>query len=221
MTTEQAIDIIKLSLTGADSASANTVAASLLSYGLVKVARKRGVDFNREYTSFTLSSGKSSYVLGQELFSANPNVWNLQEMYHTDVAGRPIIILGLVDFNDRARGSSTTGRPTIATVHSNPRTLEVFPEPDKDYTVKGYVSKTINSLSDIPNIYHDVPIDFASLAIKAATDASVAATLLKEGLADLMADAGAHWSGGKILIDRPLGTEDGGKFADSANITGI
>jgi len=49
----------------------------------------------------------------------------------------------------------------------------------------------------------------------------VAARLRKEGLADLMADAGAHWSGGKILIDRPLGTEDGGKFADSANITGI
>lgn len=221
MTTEQAIDIIKLSLTGIDSASADKVAASLLNYGLVKVARKRGVDFNREYATFTLSSGKSSYILGQELFSANPNVWNLQEMYHTDIAGRPIFVLGLVDFNDRARGSNTTGRPVIATVHSNPRTLEVFPEPDKDYTVKGYVSKTIDSLDDIPDIYHDVPIDFASLAIKAATDASVAAMLLKEGLADLMADAGAHWSGGKILVERPLGIEDGGKFADSSNITGI
>lgn len=221
MTTEQAISIIKLSLTGMDSASADKVAGSLLSYGLVKVARKRGVDFNREYATFILSSGKNSYVLGQELFSANPNVWNLQEMYHTDVAGRPITVLGLVDFNDRARGSSTTGRPTIATVHSNPRTLEVFPNPDKDYTVKGYVSKTIEQLSDIPDIYHDVPIDFAGLAIKAATDASVAAMLLKEGLADLMADAGAHWSGGKILIDRPLGTEGGGRIADSSNITGI
>ncbi len=221
MTTNEAIAIIKLSLPAGDSAGADSVAASLLNYGLIKTARKRGVDFNREYKSFTLSSGKSSYILGQELFSSSPNVWNVQEMFHTDSPGRPIFILGLDDFNDRARGSSTTGRPTIATVHSNPRILEVYPEPDTDYTVKGYVSKTINKLSDIPNIYHDVPIDFASMAIKAATDASVAAVLLKEGLEDLMADAGAHWTGGKILLQRPLGIEDEGKDVDSSNLTAI
>ncbi len=220
MTDQQAINVIKLSLTGIDTTSADKIAKSVLLYALTKASRQRGADFNREYKPATLKSGKQSYTLGVDLFGAQSNVWNIQEMWCTDTTSAFITIIGIDDFNDRAAGGTTTGRPTIAAVHSKTRILELYPIPDSNYPIKAYVTAKIGKLADMASVYHDIIIDIAGLAIQAASDPNVKLQLVKEGLKDLMIDSGGGWTGSTILIDTPLSRGQGGRTrADSGNLT--
>lgn len=218
MTELQAISIIKLSLP-AGLAETDKVASALLQYALNKISRKKGVDFNREYKTATLTSGKKEYILGADLWSGQGNVWNIQEMNCTDATGHPVWIIGVDDFNDIARGSTSTGRPTHGTVHSANRILRLFPIPNSNYPIEAYVTKKIAFLTDLLEIYHDIPIDIAGLAIKAGVDPNVQMALVKEGLADIMADSATAWTGSKIMIQRPLGDSDTRLRADSGNLS--
>jgi hypothetical protein len=219
MTEAQAISIIKLSLP-AGLAETDKVASALLSYALNKISRKKGVDYNREYKTANLTSGQRDYVLGADLWSGQGNVWNVQEMNCTDAKGHPIWVIGKDDWNDIARGSTTTGRPTHATVHSANRVLQLFPIPNSNYPIEAYVTKKITAITDLLEIYHDIPIDIAGLAIKAGVDPNVQMALVKEGLADILADSGTSWTGSKIMIQRPLGDSDIRMGSDSGNLTG-
>lgn len=220
MTEDQAKLIIRLSLpAGTDTASGDMIAGALLSYALNKISRKKGVDYNREYKTATLTSGTKEYVLGVDLWSGQGSVWNIQEMQCTDTTGQPIWIVGVDDFNDIARGSTTTGRPTHATVHSANRILRLFPTPDSNYPIEAYVTKKISVLSDLLEIYHDIPIDIAGLAIKAGVDPNVQMALVKEGLRDLVIDSATAWTGNSIALDRHLGGDDMMTGADSRNLT--
>ena len=220
MTEQQAIDLIRLSIPG-DTVSADKIARSVLQYALTKISRLKGTDFNREYLPATLTNAKQEYILGSELFSSQAKVWNISEMWFTDVTGRIVEILGLDDFNVRAAGGTTPGRPTIGTVHSKTRTLRLYPIPDSDYPIEAYVTSPINKLSDLDEIYHDIPIDVAGLMIQAAQDPNIKLRLVKEGLKDLLLDAGSGWTGSTMLIDKPLSRTQGfRRTADSSNLAG-
>jgi hypothetical protein len=201
MTETQAINIIKLSLGGV--ADADNIAKSVLQYALTKASRLRGSDFNREYKAATLVSGTQNYTLAT-LFGSQSNVWNIQEMWCTDTTNAAVTIIGLDDFNDRAAGGSSSGRPTIGTLHSKTRELRLYPIPDSNYPIEAYVTAKIAKLSDVPDVYHDVIIDMAGLAVKAISDPNVQMALVKEGLKDLMIDSGGGWTGSKILHPTPL-----------------
>lgn len=220
MTDDQAKSIIKLSMpAGTDTASANEIAGALLAYALNKISRKKGVDYNREYRTGTLVASQREYTLGVDLWSGQGAVWNVQEMNCTDTTGQPIWIIGMDDFNDIARGSTTTGRPTHATIHSANRVLRFYPIPNSAYPIEAYVTKKISALSDLLEIYHDIPIDIAGLAIKAGADPNVQMALVKEGLRELTIDSATAWTGNSIALDRHLGGDDMMSGADSGNLT--
>lgn len=221
MTEQQAIDLIRLSIPGG-TASSDKIAKSVLQYALTKISRLKGTDFNREYLSATLTGAKQEYILGTELFGSQSKVWNISEMWFTDAVGRIVEILGLDDFNVRAAGGTTTGRPTIGTVHSKTRTLKLYPIPDSNYPIEAYVTSPINKLSDLDEIYHDIPVDVAGLMIQAARDPSIKLRLVKEGFRDLLLDAGSGWTGSTMLMDKPLSRSQGlRKATDSGNLTGV
>jgi hypothetical protein len=219
MTEKQAIDIIKLSLPSGDTAGIDKVAKSVLQYAITKASRLRGTDFNREYLPGTLTNTKQEYILGTELFGSQSKVWNISEMWFTDTTGRIVEILGLDDFNVRAAGGKSTGRPTIGTVHSKTRKLRLYPIPDSAYPFEAYVTSKISALNDIDEIYHDVIVDIAGLMIQAASDPNVKLKLVQEGLKDLLLDSGSGWTGSTMLIDKPLSRgQRFRKTADSSNL---
>ncbi len=203
---------------GGDTASTQKVAKTFVKMAINNIARKRGVDFNREYKAATLTSGKGEYNLGVELFGGYPNLWSIEEMWFTDTRGKMVILLGMDDYNDRARGGTTTGRPKYGTVHSEPPILELYPIPDSSYTIRAYVTRKIDSLDDLPDIYHDVVYPLALSYVAASKDANVAIALAKDGLHAVQADSKSGYTGSKIMIQRHLGS--GSTIgSDSGNLT--
>ena len=57
MTEQQIIEAVAWGM-GGDTASTQKVAKTFVKMAINNIARKRGVDFNREYKAATLTSGK-------------------------------------------------------------------------------------------------------------------------------------------------------------------
>lgn len=219
MTKEQLVDLIRLSVSIGDETAARKAAESALNAAIIKLSRTRNTSFNRDYQTFNLASGTGSYLIGSDILSGYPNAWNMNELWHTDTEGKPITIIGLTDFNDIARGGTTSGRPDIATIHSSKPVLQVYPIPDQAYTVIASVPKTITKVADIPVRYHDVLADVANLVLKAASEPEVALQLVRLGLRDVGADSNTNWTGDKILLRRAMGGEDAVVRANSDNLS--
>lgn len=219
MTEEQITDAVAWSM-GGDQAAAKKIAKTFVKMAINNIARKRGVDFNREYKATTLTSGKGEYNLGVELFGGYPNLWSIEELWFTDTKGKWVVLLGMDDYNDRARGGTTTGRPKYGTVHSEPPILELYPIPDSAYAIRAYVTRKIDSLDDLPDIYHDVVYPLALSYVAASKDPNVAIALAKDGLNAVQADSKSGYTGSKIMVQRHLGTGLITDGSDSANLTG-
>ena len=224
MTEQELITAIALAVPK-DRANAETVAKSMLALAIGKVGRMNGVSFNRDLVTFTFTANDATYKLGTEILQKYPNVWNLQELWFTDEQGHTVQIVALDEFNRTARGGTSTGRPTIGTIHSSTATLEIYPIPDSAYTACAYVKRPIIKLEDIPAPYHDLVYAKAIELIAAAPMAEMASKLAAEGTKEVQADALIAWDGSIVPVDRAIrGTtigETGGKRADSHNLTGL
>lgn len=223
MTEQELVSAIALAVPQKDTASATTIAKSVLSIAIGKVGRMSGVTFNRDWLPFTFTANDPTYKLGSDILQKYPNVFNVQELWFTDVKGKKIRIVSLDEFNGWARGGTTTGRPTVGTVHSSSATLEVYPIPDSAYAAGAYIKRQVTQLADIPTPYHDLIYTKAIEFITAAGSPEMAAKLAKEAEDDVKRDSLIAWDGVIVESDRPIrGTtmSDSGKRADSYNLTG-
>ena len=221
MTETGLITAVAATLVGGDKASRNAAAKTFVQGAIKKVGRTPNVDFNRTYVKFTLKSGVKTYTIGKTILKQHSNLWNMQNLHHTDSLGHPIHIFQLGRFNAVARGGSSSGRPSVATIHSWPAILEVYPSPSQDYEVMGYVPRKIVKLSDIPDDYHDVVETIAIAKAAASKEPEVAVALAGSDLREVQNESKTGWQGDQPLIDIPLyNSENTGNRPTSRNLTG-
>jgi len=165
-----------------------------------KVGRANGVDFNRVWAEFTLPSGKKTVDLGRDIGGNYGEIWNVQEMWRTDVQRWPIRVVALDEFNSVARGGTATGYPKIATVYgkAGARVLEVYPQPTDDVTVGALFKLSVKGVDDVPDRYDDVIMSTAITLFNGTRDPNVAFKMARDGMKEIQADRGTTWTGSAI-----------------------
>lgn len=192
-----------------------------------KIGRRTDVSFNRHIVSFNLSNGTQDYEIGSDILTDPKyvNTWNMQDLWRTDVEGWQITIYGYDQYQFHAAGGTTTGAPYVATLHSKPIVLSVFPIPDSNYPCKAQVRVLIDQLSNIPEMYHDIVASyaaaFAKVIVEAGKDGDSGQSILAmsdEDMDELKLDGATGWSGGVIQVERPLDGYDEVAGYDSRNL---
>lgn len=203
-----------------DRPQAESLAKGHLAKAVLKIGRDRQIDFNRSVETFTLTSGTSAYKFGVDILKDIGDVIEVADLYNTDVPNWQVLIIGTDDFAESARGSTTTGRPTIATLHSTKTgtKIEFWPEPDAAYNMKGDIRVALKDFRDIPDMYHDTLIDYAIASINASISQETALAMASSTIQDLRKDSRTGWSGGKILLDRHIADVSGSAKCDSGNL---
>jgi hypothetical protein len=220
MTKDQVINAIMVAIPS-ERNRANEIAEGHLQKAILKLGRSREVDFNQDIQTFTTVSGTAEYVVGKDIFADISNIWDISALYNTDTPNWKVNVLGVDDFSAYARGTTTTGRPQIATLHSSSVTLELWPEPDDAYNMKANVRRVIENFDAIPPAYHDVLIDYAVASIVAAMateNPNASAMMARDGAAAVSVDTKTSWSGSTILLARHLGGSTGRVRCDSGNL---
>jgi hypothetical protein len=226
MTDNEVKHIIKLAIPPT-ATNADEVAEAILKKALHKIARRTDVTFNQKVKAFNLTNGTADYKFGADIFtSPNDNrIWNMQELHRTDVQGWPIPIVGVDEFNFYSAGGTTTGAPYVATLHSDPIVLSVYPIPDSNYAVEALVRESIASLGEVPERYHDIVASYAAAFAKMivesgqgrGSDKSIK-DMADEDFEDLKHDGPTGWSGSVFQVEQPLGDQQTGVRVDSGNL---
>lgn len=214
MLEQEIIDAVAAKIGTVPTGDAETIAATYVKLAVLKVGRTRGVSWNREAVEETLESGESQYKVGADILTDYVNLRNLQSIFCTDAPNNPIKIIGVNEFGHYARGSASSGRPTIATLHSGETTLEFWPEPDDNYAIWLYLRKKIENFADIPEDFHDVVFSVAMALI------SSPAGFAKQGIKEIQEDSLTTWDGNTIPISRHIGQAASGTGSDSGNLRG-
>ena len=198
------------------AADARDMAQGLLAAAVIKIGRMPAVSWNRRNVEFSFTSGKSSYETGKDIFGEFTDIKNIQYIWITDSNGSPVKMYSLQEFNRLARGLSSSGKPRIATMHSDDETLEVYPVPDSDYNAVAYVQRVISKFDDIPVEYHDLLVNYAN----ASYDTRTSVAFFAEGKKEAQGDTLTRWDGNTIRISRGVGDQDTVATADSGNLRG-
>jgi len=185
-----------------------------------KLGRSNGVDFNRVWAEFTLPSGKKTLDLGRDIGGEYGKIWNIQEMWRTDIHDWPIEVVGLDEFNSKARGGTATGHPTVATVYgkANARILEVYPQPTGSVEVGALFKLSIDGIDDVPDRYDDVVMSIAISLFNGTRDPNVALKMAREGLGEVRADRGTTWTGSTISSREGFGQATWSTHYDSGGL---
>jgi len=219
--TEQDIKRLIHASIPSDAANRDEIADDLFEAAVLKIGRLPNVSFNTERITFNLTANKQDYIIGVDILSNFPEAWTIQHLWITDEAGHNIKVVSQDEYTANYAGSTTTGKPTRATIHSvdGVSKLSVWPIPDSAYGVTGYARKTVG-FADIPDQYHDAIITQAYLIWQARNNASVASALALDNEKDMQGDSRTSWSGSTFRVPRPMSQINRVKRADSYNITG-
>jgi len=218
MTFEEIVSAVRPAVPKTDAANAEAIARAHVNKAIRRIGRLDDVYFNKVWDTFTLTSGTSSYDLGEDVLKKY-DVFYISRLWDTSTRRNPIEIVGIDDFNSKSRGMSSSGWPLWGTVHSKDATLEVYPIPDADYTVGTYLKTKVTSLDDIGDAFHDIIIDCAVLSLRALTDSQIAFKMANDGINDAQASSRTKWRGNQFSIQRHLaGTSTTGP--DSQNLGG-
>lgn len=216
MTENDAVNCILAAIPSAAGTDMQVRAKALLSKAVLKVGRLPGVSWNRRDVTFTTTSGKGAYVVGAEILNNVNDVKQLTTLYRNDSQDDPIPVVSVDEFNKYARGSTSTGMPVIATIHSADRKLELWPIPDSAYQLYSYIQMRITKLDEIPSEYHDVVVDVAIRSI----NPNNAVLLSEQGLKEIKSDNVTRWDGNTIPVSRSVGRAGSGSKATSWNLRG-
>jgi hypothetical protein len=217
MTESEVVTAIKLAITGTDT-DKEGIAKSFLKKAVLKVGRLPSVMWNQTDVEFDLVSGQSSYLIGKDILTKQDDLKNIEQLWRTDTTGEPISVIPVAEFNRYARGSTSSGNPRFATIHSKEKRLEIWPAPSSGYTVWGMVQLEVENFKDIPTEYHDVLIDLAVAFIVATKDARAAMALAKSGIKDIGEDSMTKWTDNVIPLERHVGQSGKGLGPDSGNL---
>ena len=219
MTKTKVIKAIALTVPG-DRTQALEIAEAYLEGAVLKMGRMTDADWNRKSVAFTLTSGTSSYKVGSEILTDYKDLKGLSGLEFTDTKTHSCALIDVERFGVYARGSTNSGRPQIATLHSSDDILEFWPIPDSNYAMWAQVRFKVASFDDVPEEYHDVVISTANAAVKAAGDAMAALRLDAENRKEIQEESLTSWTGSTIGISRHLGGSKSAGRADSGNLRG-
>lgn len=197
MTEVQAIMIVESVLPAAHP-NRNDLAKAFLDKAVLKIARQQGVEFTKRWEAFSLETAKASYIIGKDILSKFPSLTAMQDLWRTDVSGWPIEILSVGKYSAESSGLTNSGPPRVATIHSNPPILEVYPIPDSDYPVRAKIRGKISAFDDVPTEYRDTVVDQALVFVKAMQDAGVLMRLTEQNVNEIRADGPLTWTGDTI-----------------------
>ena len=192
-----------------------------------KIGRRTDVSFNRHIVTFSLSSGVQDYTIGTDILtdSKYATTWNMQDLWRTDVEGWQISIYGYDQYQFHAAGGTTSDAPYVATLHSKPIVLSVYPIPDSNYPCRAQVRVLVDKLSSIPEMYHDIVASYAAAFAKVVVEAGITKdgglSIMKmsdEDMDELRLDGATGWSGGVIQVERPLDGYDNVAGYDSRRL---
>ena len=220
MTFNDAVEAIKPAVPTSASANAEVIATAHLNKSVLKVGRMWGVSFNEKAKTFNLTAGQSSYRVGADILTDFSDLMSIGSLWLTDRTGWECPVVPVQQFNNSARGSTSTGRPTLATIHSDTVQLEVWPTPDSAYEVWAMARKGITEFMDIPDRYHDTVIDDALASLAALRDPKVSIELASVGIDDIRNDKLTSWDGNTFPIERHIAGRLVGGKPDSSNLTG-
>lgn len=222
MDKQQALDFIELAVPSADSANKEIIAKGALAKAVAKFGRMKNVSWNSKAVTKSLTANKGEYDLGVDLLG-DVSSWTVYEMWMTDRQGYQIYIVSVDDFNEFKRGSTNTGRPVYATLHSDENKLEFYPTPDSAYDIWIYYRKDVKNFEEIPSLYHDAVVDYAVLCVYALRDANMALQLAGQSFNDTITDSLTQWNGNTITLRNYFTSYPNSvyiKSSDSQNLRG-
>jgi len=216
MTEDQAVMMVKAAFP-AEHPNVDNLARAFLAKAVLKIARQQGVEFTKRWEPFSLTTGKSIYIIGRDILSKFPSLSSMQDLYRTDVSGWQIDIMSVGRYSAESSGLTNSGPPRIATIHSEPPILEVYPIPDSDYPVRAKIRGKISAFDDVPSEYRDIVTDQAVVFVRAMQDAGVLMRLTAENIEEIRADGPLIWTGDSIGFES-IGHKGGDLPPDRVNV---
>jgi hypothetical protein len=228
VTTDEALEFIKANIGGDDSAKRNEMALAALNATVSFMNLLGEYRWNEQMVNITLTANKSLYDLDD--FFPNFTVRKIFDelIFYTAETGW-IEIVSRKEFNQYKQGHVSTGKPTIATIHSRTPVIEFYPTPSKAYALRLMVGVLITSFDDLPG---EMQLPVVHLAIMSAVGAGT-----KEAPNATYVQSAAIWSAARAEIEKTGfwtvfkddqiepdkyigGTGEGGTYVDSTNIVG-
>ncbi len=164
--------------------------------------------WNKEVKTISTVNGQSSYVIGTDILTDKGPVTGISQIWRTDIQGAQVPIWRVDKFNSYARGSTSTGAPRIACLHSKTQTLEFYYIPDGVYSLWSYVRYPLY-FTDIPD-HHNIILAWMGIMIgsKPAYQAySKAKDLYVNCLKDISSESLDKWDGSRIVPEFLIGQE--------------
>ena len=208
---------------GVPGAEGASIAEDAFDAAIDHVASLDDAPWNKEGATFTLTSGTGSYNLGESILSDYEDIRGITQLWYTDVQNHPIRLLSPSQFNSYGRGSTSTGRPTIATIHGRKKTLDLYPIPDSAYPVWGMLRFPLD-VNDIPDEYKKILLWFGVLISSkmGTTSYEKAERMLNRIMESLKVDGLMSWDGSRIQPEYIVGNFGGSAGnADSGNFWGL
>ena len=184
--------------------NARAIAERALNPAVNKLIRYPGIPFGKVAVELNLESGVSSYEIGKSgsggILDRYPECRSVQEVWRTDTSNWEIYMRGVGKFNRAARGSTNTGAPQIATIHSERPIMEFFPNPDSNYPVWMYIRKGGTVWSDVPEEYHDLLVIQAAVLLSSPKSRNYPELKdeLKENINLVQTESQTRWEGDNV-----------------------
>lgn len=224
MTNDTAFEMLKRRLPGDDSDLKNVSARELLDAAVNHMNMLGEYRWNQQYVTATLTSGTSKYFL----YDLVPD-WQIRKIFDEKLwfvdSQHSIEIVSREQFNYRARGVTSTGKPNIAVIHSNETMIEFYPTPDDAYEIWAMAGILITNIAQLPVELH-LPVIALATIFGAKADSpeyAQAADIWKLTVASLENTREyTVWQGDTITPDSyGMGLDvKVGRAADSTNIVG-
>ena len=227
MTTNNALDLIKVKLGGEDSDLRNTLARSALTSAINSFNRIGNFEWNRQFVDFNLTNGTGTYLFTDlwpdyTVKGMEPRIYLVGQSGYIDV-------IDYEQFNTETKYRSTTsGTPQIATAHSKEGQIDIWPVPNDDYSCTAMLYVKVTGIDELDD-YDDLVIDRAVMlgATKETPIEIYQAAVMSwnEGKQEIIKRTGyTVWTGNQISPDPYVTfstTSKNRHKTDSGNLTGV
>ena len=157
MNIDNATDLVESNLDKEEGVDTRARAKIAIGAALEEVGRYDFVHWNKVQANFSLTAGMSVYTIGDDILSDYGDVRGVVTLHHTDQQHAPIRYKSVIEFNNYARGSDSTGRPFIYTLYDRDNKIEFYYTPDANYTIWSYIT--------VPLDFTMIPDDYRGLII--------------------------------------------------------